>query len=150
MAGPEIWGPPVWCLFHTLAEKVNEDEFKKLFPQMFHFVTRISAYLPCPDCANHATQHFSKIKPQQITCKKDFKNMLYIFHNMVNTRKKKPLYNYADMEKYKNMNIVQVYNRFTSVYHTKGNMQMLSDSFQRQFIVKDFRKWMLNNMQHFQ
>ena len=150
MPGPEVWGPPIWALFHTLAEKIKEEEFNQVFPPLFHYIKRISAYLPCPECAGHATQYFSKIKPTQITNKKDFKNMLYIFHNMVNVRKKKPLFNYADTEKYKNNNIGELYNRFINVYNTKGNMQMLNESFQRQFVIKDFKKWLINNLKHFQ
>ena len=30
MSPPEIWGPPVWTFFHTLAEKLNEDYLSAL------------------------------------------------------------------------------------------------------------------------
>jgi hypothetical protein len=149
MPGPEIWGPPVWTLFHVLASKCQEDQFKNLFPQLFHYIKRICVYLPCPDCSNHATQHLSKIKPQNIKCKKDFINMLYIFHNVVNTRKRKPLFNYENVDKYKNMNIIATYNRFIGVYNTKGNMQMLTESFQRQFVINGFKTWLMDNIKYF-
>ena len=27
---PEQWGPPVWTLFHTLAQKIRPDRFSKI------------------------------------------------------------------------------------------------------------------------
>ena len=35
------WGPPVWTLLHTLAEKINPDKFAELGPQLFVFIKRI-------------------------------------------------------------------------------------------------------------
>ena len=110
MPAPSIWGPPTWTLLHTMAEKINEDDFNKLLPQMFGLIKRICMYLPCPDCSEHATIFLAKLKPEQISTKIDFKNMLYLFHNMVNAKKKKPLYNYANMSIYQNLNIVNVFN----------------------------------------
>ena len=149
MPAPEIWGPPTWTLLHTLAEKIHEEDFNKLMPQMFGLIKRICAYLPCPDCSQHATHFLAKLKPEQIATKNDFKNMLYLFHNMVNAKKKKPLYNYANMSVYQNLNIVNVFNNFVSVYNTKGNMKLLAESFQRKLIVKELKRWIVNNINSF-
>lgn len=149
MPPPEIWGPPTWTLLHTLAEKINEDDFNKLIPQMFVLIKRICAYLPCPDCSQHATHFLAKLKPEQISTKTDFKNTLYLFHNMVNARKRKHLFNYANINKYQNLNIANVFNNFIAVYNTKGNMKLLTESFQRSLIVKDLRRWLMNNHESF-
>ena len=149
MPSPEIWGPPTWTLLHTLAEKIHEDDFNKLMPQMFGLIKRICAYLPCPDCSQHAKQFLAKIKPQQIATKTDFKNTFYLFHNMVNSRKKKQLFNYDNMNIYQNLNIANVFNNFVSDYNTKGNMKLLAESFQRSLIIKDLKRWLLNNINSF-
>ena len=149
MPPPEIWGPPTWTLLHTFAEKINENDYNKLIPQMFGLIKRVCSYLPCPDCSQHATQFLAKIKPEQIATKNDLKNTLYLFHNMVNARRKKPLYNYSNMNVYQNLNIVNVFNKFVSVYNTKGNMKLLTESFQRSLIVKDLRKWIIYNINSF-
>ena len=47
------------------------------------------------------------------------------------------------------MNVINTYNNFVSVYHTKGNMKLLADSFQRKLILKDFRQWLMNNISNF-
>jgi len=149
MPAPSIWGPPTWTLLHTMAEKIHEEDFNKLIPQMFGLVKRICSYLPCPDCSKHATQFLAKLKPEQIATKIDFKNTLYLFHNMVNARKKKPLFNYGNINVYQNLNIANAFNNFVSVYNTKGNMKLLTESFQRVLIVKDLRRWLMTNHESF-
>jgi hypothetical protein len=150
MVQPTIWGPPIWKLFHVLIEKIKEEHFPQIHMELFHFIKKISSYLPCPDCSQHATLFLSKVKPNQISNKNDFKNMLYVFHNQVNIRKRKPPFPYSQMEKYKQYNIIPVYNKFITVYNTKGNMKMLTESFQRQFVIQDFKKWLVKNLQSFQ
>jgi hypothetical protein len=149
MPAPSIWGPPTWTLLHTLAEKIHEDDFNKLLPQMFGLIKRICSYLPCPDCSEHATRFLAKLKPEQIATKLDFKNTIYLFHNMVNAKKRKPLFNYGNISIYQNLNIANVFNNFVSVYNTKGNMKLLTESFQRTLIIKDLKKWLMANHSSF-
>ena len=149
MSPPSVWGPPIWLLFHTLAEKINEEQFTRLIPMLFMFIRRICMYLPCPECSQHATRFLSKVKPEHIANKNDFKNMLFVFHNAVNKRKNKTTFNYVDMDNYKSSNIINAFNCFISVYNTKGNMRLLAESFQRQLITKGFKKWLINNIDHF-
>jgi len=67
----------------------------------------------------------------------------------VNYRKKKPAFNQILLNKYEKMNVITAYNNFVSVYHTKGNMKLLAESFQRKLILKDFRQWFMNNISNF-
>ena len=147
---PNEWGPPIWTLFHTLAEKIKEEHFQKITPELFFFIKRICSSLPCPECSQHATQFLSRIRVNEIKTKIDLRNLLYIFHNIVNRRKQKPLFNVSELStKYGNNKIIDVYNNFISVYKTKGNMRLLADSFQRNLIVNDFRKWIIINLRSF-
>jgi len=150
MTQPSIWGPPIWTLFHTLIEKIKEENFKNIYMELFNHIKRICSYLPCPDCSQHATLFLSKVKYEHISNKNDFKNMLYVFHNKVNIRKQKKLLPYSELNKYKNYNILAVYNKFVTVYNTKGNMKMLTESFQRQFVIKSFKEWLIKNISNFQ
>jgi len=68
---------------------------------------------------------------------------------MVNARKKKGLYNYANINAYQNFNIINVFNNFVSVYNTKGNMKLLSETFQRSLIIKDLKRWLVQNINSF-
>ena len=147
---PNQWGPPTWTLFHTLAEKMNEEVFPTLMPQLIFYLRRICSALPCPECSQHAIKFWKNINVAGIKTKTDLKNMLCLFHNIVNKRKGKPLFNNEQLtELYKQKNIINVYNHFVSVYQTHGNMQLLADSFQRKMILGEFKKWMMSNIQHF-
>jgi hypothetical protein len=142
----ELWGPATWTLFHVLAEKVNEHIYPRIAGQLFDVVKRICTALPCPECAQDATQFLAKIRVHDLKSKNDFKNLIYVFHNHVNVKKRKPLFKYVNLEVYKRYNIVSVFNRFISFYHTKGNMRLLAESFQRQLIVKNVREWFSRNI----
>lgn len=149
MSPPEIWGPPVWTFFHTLAENINEDGFLNIKISLFSFIKRICTYLPCPDCSQHAIHFLAKVNINKIITKNDFKSMLYVFHNTVNKRKKKQMFNYNNLEKYKRYNVGSTFNHFVSVYHTKGNMNLIAESFQRNLLVKDLKNWLINNHKYF-
>ena len=141
MSPPEVWGPAIWTLFHTLAEKINEDIYPYLKNSMFLIIVKICKYLPCPDCSRDASDFLARIKISDYKTKDQFKNMLYLFHNRVNAKKRKRLFNYAFMNKYANVNIINVVNNFISKYNTKGNMKLLAETFQRNFVIKDFIYW---------
>jgi hypothetical protein len=150
MPPPDVWGPPIWTLFHVLAEKIKEEHFNIILPPLIGFIKKICAFLPCPDCAQHASQFLAKLPPQEISTKEKLKTTLYLFHNMVNVRKKKELYNYSNIAKYKYIPLSIAFNNFIRVYNTKGNMKLLTESFRRQLIIKEFKTWLLKNIMFFQ
>ena len=143
------WGPATWTLFHTLAEKINENDFQRLSPMLFLLIKRICSLLPCPECSEHATQFLAKIQPEDISTKADFQNLFYLFHNSVNARKKKPLFNHVNMGIYKSIPLQIAFNNFVRVYNTRGNMRLLAESFQRNFVVTDLKKFLLMNIKSF-
>jgi hypothetical protein len=147
---PNQWGPPTWTLFHTLAEKINEAEFPTLMPQLIFFIRRICSVLPCPECSQHATTFWKKVNVPGIQNKNDLRNLLCMFHNIVNKRKNKPLFNHDKLtETYSSRNSIDVYNHFVSVYQTNGNMNLIADAFQRKMILVQFKKWIMTNFRHF-
>ena len=101
MSPPEVWGPPIWNLFHTLIEKVNENAYPYISRQLFNIIVRICKFLPCPECSNDATLFLAKLKIENLKTKHDLKNTFYLFHNYVNAKKRKPLFNYANINIYK-------------------------------------------------
>ena len=141
MSPPEVWGPAVWSLFHTLIEKMNPCDYPHVIGSMFVMIIRICKILPCPDCSTDASNFLAKIKLNDYKTKDEFKNMLYLFHNWVNAKKRKPLFNYAHLQKYAGFNLVFVLNNFIAKYNTKGNMRLLAESFQRSFVVRDLVSW---------
>lgn len=146
---PKEWGPPIWTFFHCLAESIKEEHFSYIGASCFNIIKIICKNLPCPDCSNHATQILSKINFQHIKNKQTFINLIYIFHNMVNKKKQKELFNVLELNKYKNKNIIEAYNQFIKVYQTKGNMKLLADSFARSNTIKVIKNYLMNNINNF-
>lgn len=149
MSPPEVWGPSIWTLFHTLAEKVREDAYPIVLPGLFNIITKICKYLPCPECSRDATIFLAKINYTQLKTKREFINNFYLFHNYVNAKKRKPLFNYENIYNYKNYKLMNVINNFIINYQTKGNMNQLNESFQRQFIITDFKNFIKKNIKAF-
>jgi hypothetical protein len=146
---PNKWGPPVWTLFHTLAEKITDIGYQQVGKQLFYHIYRICNSLPCPDCAYHASRFLAKVNSSKLKTKTDLKNILYVFHNVVNAKKHKPPFHTNNLEIYKNKNLNFVYNNFVQVYNTRGNMKLLTESFQRQLVLGEFKKWFFANYYFF-
>ena len=92
----------------------------------------------------------AKVNPAGVKCKNDFRNIMCIFHNVVNRRKNKPIFNPDALSQvYGSIGAVSAYNGFVAAFNTKGNMKLLADSFQRQLVLADFRKWFLTNVRFF-
>ena len=69
MSPPEVWGPAVWTLFHTLAEKIDENAYPHLVNSLFNVIVRICKFLPCPECAKDASNFLAKINIKEINKK---------------------------------------------------------------------------------
>jgi hypothetical protein len=149
MSPPTIWGPIIWSFFHTLVEKINDEYFHIIGFRTFNIIKQICKHLPCPDCSMHATQFLSKINFNHIKTKNDFKSLMYIFHNIVNKRKNKEMFNVMDLNMYKTKNLIKEYNLFVSFYNTKGNQKLMADSFARDITLKNVKSFLLNNRNFF-
>ena len=112
-------------------------------------IKNICGYLPCPECSEHAKKSLDAINLDKLKTKEDLINVLHIFHNSVNKRKQKPLYSFSEMDKYKNMNLIQVCNMFLLNYKTPGNMRLLAETFQRKLILEKFKVWIRINYRSF-
>ena len=146
------WGPPTWILFHTLAYKLKESEYKTLGPVLFNFITQVCHNLPCPTCAEHAKTYINRLMKDTsfITNKKLFINALYIFHNDVNERIKKPMFKYEDLTSaYQGKNIISVYNNFVQHFHSTGNLTLINQNFHKKRIINSFKLWIVRNINSF-
>lgn len=151
MATKAVWGPSVWYLFHTLSCKVKEEQFIYIKDDLLTFIYSICASLPCPECAEHSTGELKKLNKSTIRNKDDFKKMLFQFHNHVNIRTKKPLFKYEDLEvKYNNAITKNVVYHFLEVMSRKHhNIRILTNDFQRDRMLQNFRSWLSINSNKF-
>ena len=136
------WGPAVWLLFHTIVEKIKEPDNTRICLELFNQIKNICKYLPCPDCASHATSNLANVNISKINNKSDLKQILFIFHNSVNVRKKKAVFSIDGLEKYKSANLSMVLYNFKMNYNSTRNMKLMSDEFQRKIVINQFNQWL--------
>ena len=147
----KIWGPAIWFLFHTLAEKIKEESFHYIRVELLNNIYSICVNLPCPVCSAHAKEYMEKINFNTIRTKEDLKNMLFQFHNNVNLRKNVYLFPREQLdEKYSKavtINIIQNFiNHFSDKYRSH---KLIADDLMRSRITIILKKWFSNNINHF-
>lgn len=147
---PSHWGPPTWIFLHTLAEKIKEDQFSRIGIPLISIIMKICFNLPCPECAQHAREFWNKVKIPNIKTKQDLINLLFVFHNTVNKRKGLRPFNYVDLQYYKTRKIVETYNAFSKNFNTKGNMNLINESFHRNLMLISLRDWLIKNFHFFE
>ena len=146
---PNEWGPPTWIFIHTLAEKIKEQSFPVIGQQMIQFIILICRNLPCPECAQHAKEFWTKVKIQNINSQQDLINLLFVFHNTVNKRKNLKPFKYDDLKYYKSRGVIESFNIFSRHFTTRGNMNLINESFHRNMMLGNLRTWLMNNVQNF-
>tara|TARA_Y100000389_G_scaffold201229_1_gene243382 strand:- start:3772 stop:4398 length:627 start_codon:yes stop_codon:yes gene_type:complete len=145
-----LWGEPVWFLLHTLVEKVNESTFPHIRSSFIQFIIRICGNLPCPECANHATQYMQGINFQAITTKMQLKVLLWEFHNTVNRKKGFAIYPFEKMDIYERANVNNIVNNFIHHFEKKTySMRLGTHNFHRGMAITNVRKWLSTNMKYF-
>ena len=150
MASKKEWGSSTWFLFHTLSYKMKDEHFDELKDEFLSISSRICANLPCPDCSEHATAIMKNLNRGNIKTKKDLQMFFYDFHNSVNKRTKKPIYNENDMCKYKNAITKNIVFNFISTMSKKyHNIKLLTNSFHKDSTMNDFKKWISHNSNKF-
>ena len=114
MGTKSYWGTPTWYLFHSLAERVNEEKYKKHYMIMWNFIKEVCGSLPCPYCKAHATNYVNGISILNINTKQKLIITLFNFHNDVNLRTGKMVMGEEVLKKYKSSNLNKILELFYS------------------------------------
>ena len=147
---PSNWGPSTWIFMHTLAAKIKEQSFSDVAPSLILLLIKICYNLPCPECSEHSKIFWSQVKPENITTKSDLINVLYLFHNIVNKRTKKPIFRQENLGYYSTKSVIETYNKFIRNFNTHGNMNLINESFHRNLLLSSLKNWLILNIQHFE
>jgi hypothetical protein len=145
------WGEPTWFLFHTLSEKIKDEKFASLKPELLKLFYSICVNLPCPDCANHAKAYMDKINFNIIQNKEQLINLFFVFHNNVNARKGFPLFKYEDIhDKYSKAITVNIIQNFLQAFSQKNkNVHMIANDMHRKRLIITITSWFDKNIQYF-
>jgi len=143
-----IWGPSIWYLFHTLAEKVKPESFSYIRNELLNNIYAICSHLPCPVCSEHAKEYLNRINFNTITNKEQLKIMLFTFHNVVNQRKGYTQFTIQELnEKYSNSNTVNIIQHFMIHFKDKHRSpKLMADDLQRSRIAIILQDWFRKNI----
>lgn len=138
-----VWGPCTWYLFHTLAEKIKDEEFDSMKSEIINITKTICNNLPCPSCQEHAKKKMSSLNINAIKTKDDLKYIYFDFHNSVNKRKKKPLFTLEELNnKYRTSKTENIIRFFIQTWsHQYNNPTLMTQGFQRSLFLNTFISW---------
>ena len=138
----KTWGPPTWIFLHCLAHKIKEEHFKELKGKIIELIVKICRNLPCPECAQHASIVMKHLKSENIHTKSDLEEMLFIFHNMVNERLEKNLYDEEELKMYDNYIFsVVIQNFFNSWKNFPHSQQMINNNFHKNILLRSLNNF---------
>ena len=138
------WGQYTWILFHTLVERIPNNQYNILGPIILNIIKNICTILPCPDCTKHATDYLRMITIKNLPTKEHMKQFFYHFHNHVNKMTLKPIYPYNQMNKYVNGNLKIIFNNVFILFSKNyGNTRMMGTSIRRNKIFQRLKLIML-------
>ena len=134
----KYWGEPTWYLFHSIAARINSDFYCENYKEIWEFIKLCCSMLPCPYCRNHAVFYTNQIKLNDVNKKEKLIQVLFNFHNSVNSRIGKKLYLEKDLEKYNKANINKIFTLFESrffrsYYNTREFQDMHKLKFKESF-----------------
>lgn len=142
------WGPDIWNYIHTYTVLIKNDLFYTNKDKICSHLYAIATQLPCPLCSDHAIKYLNKHKLKNIKSKQDLVMLFFNFHNEVNRRKNKPLYQHNKLEKYKLNDINHVANNYIKTWLQGMNSRHLSynNNFTNKLHFKYFKKWYWENI----
>ena len=144
----ESWGAPTWIFFHTICEKIKQDN-NNVFKELISYIYTICHSLPCPLCTSHAAEYLKNNNINNIKNKEELRTFLFKFHNNVNEKKQKPIYKYENLEKYKNESFIQVYNTFYNRFYISSSGMQINKIYMNKFMLARLHKWLLQNQHYF-
>ena len=88
-----IWGPALWTILHSSAERIGLPQHKKL-PQeesriWLTLLASLRFSLPCPQCKKHYADYYAA-HPLMVFNRESIRAWLYNLHAQVNQRTEKP------------------------------------------------------------
>ena len=107
----KVWSRPTWFFFHGIAQQINKKFYDNNYIEVWtNIIKNICYNLPCPMCKYHAINYISLVKHRDINTKERLIRYLFNFHNNVNSRIGKPIFNFSNLEKYKRLKIIRTFN----------------------------------------
>ena len=101
------WSIPTWYLLHGIAEKIKEDYYKEHKEDIIKILKDI-CFIYHVHIVENAIQYLKKQNFNLLKSKEQFKIFIYNFHNSVNKKLNKKIFDKDILKKYENINLLNV------------------------------------------
>ena len=152
MSGINKWGPPTWLFLHAFVCRINENFYLKNKNEFLNIDENICYTLPCIYCRTHATNFMKSVNVHNVPNKAKLIEMLFTFHNNVNSRLGKPVKELKFLEKYKEYNFNNIIISFRMVFKTRYGFLMngyISNETSRKRTIDNTDNWLKKNWKFF-
>lgn len=144
----KTWGTPTWLFFHSFAEQISDECYEKNKREICELLRMVCFHLPCYDCRKHARQYTKySLSANNIHSKQQLKEYFFNFHNSVNVRLNKNIFN--DLDQYKYSKLENIVNMFCNVYAGKSVTRSFHEQMIRKNIINNIKKFINNNSSQF-
>jgi hypothetical protein len=117
MLPSKIWGPITWQLLHTILYNCKQnDNYLQYKDRLYYIVKNICILSPCNISSYNASDFFNKINQNNLNKIDDLINVLYMFHNFINLKTNKRLFDYSNLKIYNDIQLNIVFNNFIYLY----------------------------------
>jgi hypothetical protein len=144
------WAQPTWIFFHTFIEQINDNFYQQNCKTILQYIKNVCSVLPCPYCQEHAMEYMKRIQPKHVKTRKEMRNMLFEFHNRVNLRLHKPLFQESHLEKYARIDFIKVIKQFQFVMTKNYTLnRSFNEHMMRKRIIQNIFKFLQSNIKQF-
>ena len=139
-----VWGPATWAMLHCLVLKIKDDA--TIIDELKIIISSICDNLPCPYCTAHAQGIIQKSNFSKMKDILSLRVFVFQLHNKVNEKLKKKQMEYSEhLEKYKNVNLVDVVNTFVKAYNDNAGTTMMLYSFHKKQVTNQLKMFFKKN-----
>ena len=143
-----IWGPPTWNFLHTFANKISDEFFQSNHVKIVNMIVNLFYCLPCRICSSHSIKYIKTINLNNIRIKQQLIDFLFNFHNNVNSKLNKPIYNENDLQIYSTYQLHNVFNKFSYYIQRIRGHDFFNDTNKRD-CSNQFQEFIQTNISHF-
>uniref|UniRef100_A0AB39JC37 Sulfhydryl oxidase n=1 Tax=Florenciella sp. virus SA2 TaxID=3240092 RepID=A0AB39JC37_9VIRU len=145
------WGPVIWNLLHCITLKIKDEYFDKEKPNLINMIENICSNLPCPMCASSALKILKTRKISSIKNKDQLIIFIFLLHNEVNKKTKKPIAKKEIVDTYKTKNFINILNEYYNLmnHRLKYNERLMYMIHRRKSFINTYRNYFKNNINKF-
>jgi hypothetical protein len=147
-----VWGPATWYVLHCMVLKLNDNAPPPVLEKVKVMISRIAANLPCPTCSSHATSYLKQNNFSKVQTLPELRMFMFVFHNKVNERLKKPTLTYEEhVTLYNSMMLSMVLTNMMTIYKSMNqtSVTMMLYSYHRTSMIKDVNVFFAENQSYY-